>query len=103
MLIITALIIFMVNIHFGYWRGNVKKFSWQWFLAVHLPVPLIIFLRIYLHIGWEWTTYPILVGAYFSGQLVGSKWHKAWKRSMRVSNCLLCDIVRIHWIIIVGR
>lgn len=103
LLIITGLIVFLMNIPFGYWRGNANKFSWQWFLSVHFPVPFIIFLRIYLDLGWHWTTYPILVGAYFGGQLVGGKLHKAWKRSMSVSSCLFSDIVRTVWIIIVGR
>jgi len=93
----------LLNIPFGYWRGNVNKFSWQWFVSVHLPVPAIIFLRIWLGLGWAWTTYPLLIGAYFSGQLIGTKWHSLWRRSMRVSSCLLCDIVRYPWINIISR
>ena len=103
MLVIAALMVFLLNIPFGYWRGNVKKFSWQWFLSVHCPVPVIVLLRLNLGLGWEWTTYPMLVGSYFFGQLVGGKWYKVWKRSMRVSSCLLWDIARSHWVIIISR
>ncbi len=94
-------LVILVNIPFGYWRENVKKFSWQWFISVHLPVPVIMFLRIRLGTGWELATYPFIVGAYFSGQWLGAKWHRNWKKSMRVSNCLLYDIVRSRWIIII--
>ncbi len=41
-LIIVSIIVFSINIPFGYWRANVKKFSLQWILAVHIPVPFII-------------------------------------------------------------
>ncbi|TGE31183.1 hypothetical protein E4K68_18595 [Desulfosporosinus sp. Sb-LF] len=101
--IMVSAVVIILNIPFGYWRGNVRKFSWQWFISVHCPIPLIIFLRIRLGLGWEWTTYPILVGAYFIGQSLGAKWYKLWKRSMRVSSCLICDILRSRWLIIISR
>ena len=101
--VVAAIVVALLNIPFGYWRENVKKFSWQWFVSVHLPVPIIVFLRIRLGLGWDLSTYPILLGAYFSGQLLGARWYRLWKRSMRVSNCLLCDIVRCRWIIIISR
>jgi len=97
------ILVILINIPFGYWRENVKKFSGQWFLSVHLPVPFIMFLRIRMGLGWELTTYLMLTGAYFAGQWMGAKWHRHWKKSMRVSNCLLCDIVRSRWIIIIFR
>ena len=101
--VLVSMVVVFLNIPFGYWRGNVTRLSWQWFLSVHIPVPMIIFLRVWLHLGWAWTTYPILVGAYFTGQLLGTKWHRIWKKSMRVSGCLFCDIVRTRWIIILSR
>ena len=101
--LIVSIIVVLLNIPFGYWRGNVKKFSWQWFLSVHFPVPVIAFLRIRLGLGWELITYPILVGSYFSGQFIGGKWHRIWKRSMKVSSCLFNDILRSYWIIIISR
>lgn len=101
--IIVPILIVLLNIPFGYWRSNVKKLSLPWFLAVHLPVPIIIFLRIHLGLGWAWTTYPLLVGAYFGGQELGGRWHERWSRSMRVSGCLLCDAARSSWIIMFSR
>lgn len=69
----VALLVFIINIPFGYWRSKVLKFSPQWFLAIHIPIPFIIILRIYSDIGFALYTYPILVGAFFLGQLIGSK------------------------------
>jgi hypothetical protein len=43
---IVLAIIFLLNLPFGYWRGHVRPFSFQWILAVHLPVPLVIIVRI---------------------------------------------------------
>ena len=69
----VALLVFLLNLPFGYWRASSKKFSRQWFLAVHLPVPLVIALRIYSGLGWKLISFPVLVGAFFLGQFVGGK------------------------------
>ncbi|SHI83788.1 hypothetical protein [Desulfosporosinus lacus] len=95
--------VILLNIPFGYWRENVKKFSVQWFLSVHLPVPVIMFLRIQMGLGWELSTYLMLVGAYFTGQYLGAMWHRRWEKSIPVSSCLVHDIVRSRWIIIIFR
>ena len=34
--------VLVLNLPFGFWRSRVKKFSVPWFLAIHLPVPMII-------------------------------------------------------------
>jgi hypothetical protein len=69
----VALLVFLINLPFGYWRASMKKFSTQWFLAVHLPVPLVIALRIFSGLGWKLISFPVLVGAFFLGQFVGGK------------------------------
>jgi hypothetical protein len=69
----VALLVFLLNLPFGYWRASVKKLSRQWFLAVHLPVPLVIALRIYSGLGWKPLSFPVLIGAFFLGQFVGGK------------------------------
>ncbi|MGO0123367.1 hypothetical protein [Desulfothermobacter acidiphilus] len=93
----VALLVGLLNLPFGYWRATVKKFSWQWFAAVHLPVPLVILLRFGSGLGWEWITFPFLVGAFFLGQLVGGWLRKttaalSWWPS---SACLAWDLVRV--------
>ncbi len=40
---------------------------------IHLPVPLVIALRIFGGLGFHFITYPLLVGAFFAGQLAGSR------------------------------
>jgi len=72
-LILISLIVFVITLPFGFWRGSVKKFSLQWFLAVHIPVPFIIALRFLSNIGFEWYTYPLIDGTFFLGQFLGGK------------------------------
>ncbi len=61
----------LINLPFGFWRAGVRKFSLPWFLAVHGPVPLVVGLRLLFHVGWHLSTFPVLVGMYFSGQFLG--------------------------------
>ena len=41
-LVSAAVLITAVNLPFGYWRAGVRKLSAPWFLAVHLPVLLVV-------------------------------------------------------------
>ncbi len=72
-LVILATTILILNVPFGYWRAGTRKLSWPWFLAVHMPVPAIIGLRLVLGIGFQFATLPITVGAYAIGQFVGGR------------------------------
>ena len=78
----TSAIIFLLNLPFGCWRVRVRKFSLQWFLAVHLPVPLVIIIRMLGGVGWHIKTFPVLVGAYFMGQYLGGSLYSHWKMRM---------------------
>ncbi len=94
-LLIISIIVFILNIPFGYWRANVKKFSFQWILSVHIPVPFIIALRIFSHIGFIWYTYVFLVAAFFLGQRVGAIILKKFKTKYNnISSCLIIDLFR---------
>ena len=70
---LVALLVFLVNVPFGIWRAKQATKSPKWFLAIHLPIPIVIFLRIYSGMGFQLYTYPILVTAFFLGQLLGGK------------------------------
>jgi len=96
-LLVIALIVFLMNVPFGYWRANVRKFSLQWALAIHIPVPFVIILRIYSNMGFAWQTYPVMVGAFFLGQYAGKKLFDFWKTHLKIelSSCLIMDIVYI--------
>ena len=93
-LFLISLLVLIVNIPFGYWRSNVKTFSLQWFLAIHIPVPFIIALRIVSEIGFAWYTYVFFVIAYFLGQQTGSLLIKKINRSHHISSCLVMDLLR---------
>jgi len=69
----VALLVLLINLPFGYWRASARKLSRQWFLAVHIPVPLVIALRIYSGLGFKLISFPVIVGAFFLGQFVGGR------------------------------
>jgi len=69
----VALIVFILNLPFGYWRANTKKFSREWFLSIHIPIPFVIAIRILSGLGWRLITFPVLVSAFFAGQFLGGK------------------------------
>lgn len=93
-LALVALTVLLLNIPFGYWRANVRKFSVQWILAIHVPIPFIIALRIYTGLGFVWHTYVFMVAAFFLGQKAGS-FISEWMRSRYgvVGSFLLCDLI----------
>ena len=69
-LLLVAILIFLVNIFFGYWRSSTRRFSVQWLMAVHIPVVLAIGARLLL-LEWDWATVPIFVAAFVAGQYAG--------------------------------
>ncbi len=88
----TALLFtFAVNLPFGYWRGGTRKLSKEWFLAVHMPVPLVFVFRtlssapIY-HI-------PVFVAAFFAGQFIGNRLRRVV--GYTASKCLVMDVIRL--------
>jgi len=70
---LVALAVFLINLPFGYWRAQAARFSRQWMLAIHLPVPAVIALRIFSGLGWQLISFPVLIGAFFLGQWSGGK------------------------------
>jgi hypothetical protein len=68
--LITALAL-IINLPFGYLRGNTRKFSFKWFLYIHLPIPLIIVLRVLSGFGMR--AIPIIAAGAIIGQLLGGR------------------------------
>ncbi|KPL16265.1 MAG: hypothetical protein AMS26_05160 [Bacteroides sp. SM23_62] len=94
-LLLISLLVLVFNIPFGYWRSNVRSFSLQWFLAIHIPVPFIIGLRLVSDIGFAWYTYVFLVTAFFLGQKTGSFVMKRIHRACQhATSCLVMDLIR---------
>lgn len=79
---LVALAVLVLNLPFGFWRAGVPKFTLPWIVAVHAPVPLVVGLRLAAGLGWRFTTFPVLVGAFFVGQLAGGRLRR-WRRGER--------------------
>jgi hypothetical protein len=91
-----VLFTFIINIPFGYWRANVRRYSLQFFLAIHIPVLLIILYRILSTTGFELTTLIYTVPAFFLGQYAGSKFYSFRKNNglLPLTSCLVMDVIR---------
>lgn len=68
-----ALNVLLLNIPFGYWREQTRKWSLYWFLSIHIPVALSIMLRYSWHIKTNWTIIVIFVLMFVAGQYTGKK------------------------------
>ena len=66
-----ALAVLLMNLPFGFWRAGAKRFTRPWFVAVHAPVPFVILLRVVSGLGWHLVSFPVLIGAFFTGQFLG--------------------------------
>jgi uncharacterized membrane protein YdcZ (DUF606 family) len=74
-LIISLIVItLVVNLPFGYLRVNTKKFSIQWFLYIHLPIPLIFVFRKTAGISYQ--AIPLLIIAAVAGQILGGRFRQ---------------------------
>jgi len=95
-IVFVVLAVLVLNIPFGYWRANVKRFSLEWLFAIHIPVPFIIAFRIFTELGWEFYTYPILISAFFLGQFIGGKIFSFRRGAEKVplTSCLVWDFVK---------
>lgn len=77
-ILITCLATIIVNLPFGYWRGGLRKLSFWWFVAIHAPVPAVVYIRKFHKLELSWELAPFLLGSYFIGQFVGRKLYQ-WK------------------------
>ena len=73
-ILFVSVVCFLVNVPLGRWREHTRKFSWQWFVAVHASIPFIIALRIGLHLPL--LAIPINIATAVLGQLVGGRFGK---------------------------
>lgn len=65
-LVVLALII---SIPCGYIRQNYSKYSFMWFLLIHLPIPFIVLLRIKAGLSWHFI--PLTLCGSVAGQIIG--------------------------------
>ena len=66
----VSVICLLVNIPLGMMRERSRKFSLQWILWVHASIPLIVALRIGLHL--HWIAIPINIASAILGQIIGA-------------------------------
>jgi len=62
---------YMLNLPFGFFREKTRKYSFKWFLYIHLPIPLIFLARTFSHLDFRYI--PIFVVAAVLGQIFGGK------------------------------
>lgn len=73
-LLLVLLFAMLLNIPFGYWRQGLRKLSVLWFLAIHLPILVIIPLR--LSLGISKASIPFVIIAAVLGQIIGGRIRK---------------------------
>ncbi len=61
----------LLNLPFGYARAKTRKYSFRWFLYIHVPIPLIFIARTISHIHIKFV--PIFALAAVIGQILGGK------------------------------
>jgi hypothetical protein len=79
-LVIMALI---VSVPCGYIRQNYKKYSFMWFLLIHLPIPFIVLLRI--EAGLSWHVIPLTLGGSVAGQIIGGVLSRRRKQNVKAA------------------
>ncbi len=68
-IVLVSLICLLINIPLGAMRERSRKFSLQWILWVHASIPLIIALRLWLHL--HPIAIPLNIAAAVLGQFLG--------------------------------
>ncbi|MDP6417953.1 MAG: hypothetical protein QF492_00725 [Candidatus Krumholzibacteria bacterium] len=70
--VLLAVSVFLLNLPFGAWRVRVPNRSLRWFLAIHLPIPFLFWMRTWLGMDARW----ILLSLAFAitAQYLGGRW-----------------------------
>ena len=61
----------LINLPFGYLRKKTRKYSFKWFLCIHLPIPFIFLARVSSGLSFRYI--PLFVFAAVAGQIVGGR------------------------------
>ncbi len=76
-----VLFAFIISIPCGYARQNYAKFSLMWWILIHLPIPLIILLRIKAGLNWHFV--PLTLGSSVAGQFIGGALFRRRKQNAK--------------------
>jgi len=79
-----AIIVFFLAFPFGFWRAKSRFKSRDWMLAIHIPVLIIILMRIYnkwhYHIGFSWISLIYNIIAFMTAQYLAGLIYKKYVR-----------------------
>ncbi|MDD2365424.1 MAG: hypothetical protein PHN84_04605 [Desulfuromonadaceae bacterium] len=84
-LLVSGLVVFalIVSIPCGYIRQNYPKYSFMWFLLIHLPIPFIVLVRI--KSGVSWHIIPLTLAGSVAGQIFGAAVSRRRRNSAETS------------------
>lgn len=71
LVILLAIMVLSANILLGAWRARTKPYSFTWFLAIHLAMPLIWACRVLSGVGVG--AIPLFVVLAIIGQVLGAR------------------------------
>jgi hypothetical protein len=85
-LVIAEVLVFviLVTLPFGFYRAYTKKMSLRWFLAIHLPVPLVFLARFEAHLSWKFI--PFTAATFTVAQIIGSRAGRWWRSRRAIPN-----------------
>jgi hypothetical protein len=66
----------LVTLPFGFYRAYTRKLSLRWFLAIHVPVVLIVLIRVELHLSY--IIIPFTCLAFAAAQILGARFGRWW-------------------------
>ena len=61
----------LINLPFGYFRRRTKRFSFKWFLYIHIPIPFILLARVLSQLDFRYI--PLFILAAVIGQFWGGR------------------------------
>ncbi len=70
-LILLTILSLVLNLPFGYLRAGSRKFSFGWFLYIHIPIPFLFLLRTYAGVTYQYI--PIMAIGAILGQFIGGR------------------------------
>jgi hypothetical protein len=62
---------FLITLPFGAWRVRCRRYTFRWWLAIHLVIPVIILMRVLG--GFSYVYIPLFVASTILGHFVGGR------------------------------
>ncbi len=71
----------IISVPCGYIRQNLPKYSFMWWVLIHLPIPIIVLLRIKAGLNWHFI--PLTLGSSVAGQIIGGAVNRRRKHNAK--------------------